>query len=119
MTSNSEFRKKVDLICEPLPGAEKSDPWGGGHDAWKVGGKMFGCIGSMEPGISVKTPDIETAEMLIAAGVGIKAPYFHKSWTRLPEDIEEAELRHRLEVSYDLVRKSLTKKAQAALPARE
>ncbi len=110
-------REIVDRICAELPGAEKSDPWGGGHDAWKIGGKMFACIGSHTPGISVKTPDIETATMLIEAGVGIKAPYFHRSWVHLSLDNpDEGELRHRLEVAYAIVRSGLTKKAQAALP---
>ena len=31
-------RELVNAICEKLPGAEVSDPWGGDHDAWKVGG---------------------------------------------------------------------------------
>ena len=118
MASNASFRATVDAICAGLPGAEKSDPWGGGHDAWKVGGKMFACIGAVTPGISVKTPDIETAEMLIEAGVGVKAPYFHKSWVLLPETAAAEELQHRLEVSYDIVRAGLTKKAQAELPPR-
>ncbi len=118
MTSNAPFRATIDGLCGALPGAEKSDPWGGGHDAWKIGGKMFACIGSVTPGIAVKTPDIETAEMLIEAGVGVKAPYFHKSWVLLPEDCPVDELRHRLGVSYDIVRAGLTKKAQAALPPR-
>ena len=30
----SDLRQRLDTICEQLPGAEKSDPWGGGHDAW-------------------------------------------------------------------------------------
>ena len=34
-------RATVNAICQTFPGAEVSDPWGGGHDAWKVGGKMF------------------------------------------------------------------------------
>jgi predicted DNA-binding protein (MmcQ/YjbR family) len=67
-------RKLVDTICWTFPGAEVSDPWGGGHDAWKVGGKMFACIGAVMPGVSVKTDSIETAEVLIDAGVGVKAP---------------------------------------------
>ncbi|MGC3937499.1 MmcQ/YjbR family DNA-binding protein [Roseobacter sp. EG26] len=113
------FRARVHAICEPLPGAEKSDPWGGGHDAWKVGGKMFACIGATLPGVSVKTADVETASMLIDAGVGIKAPYFHRSWINLPESTETPELSHRICTSYDIVRAGLTKKAQAALPARE
>ena len=63
-------RERINAMCAELPGAEVSDPWGGGHDAWKVGGKMFACIGAVMPGVSVKTDSVETAEMLIAAGVG-------------------------------------------------
>lgn len=48
-------RKLVNSICRKFLGAEVSDPWGGGHDAWKVGGKMFACIGAVMPGVSVKT----------------------------------------------------------------
>ncbi len=108
-------RKVVNAICRTFPGAEASDPWGGGHDAWKVGGKMFACIGAVTPGVSVKTDSVETAEMLIDVGVGVKAPYFHRSWVNLPWDTPEDELRHRLAASYRIVRGSLTKKAQAAL----
>ncbi|HET7411440.1 MAG TPA: MmcQ/YjbR family DNA-binding protein, partial [Pararhizobium sp.] len=64
------FRRRVAAICGALPGAEVSDPWGGGHDAWKVGGKMFALIGAVAEGVAVKCPDIETAEMLKDAGVG-------------------------------------------------
>lgn len=112
---NREF---VNSICRTFPGADLSDPWGGGHDAWKVGGKMFACIGTANDGVSVKTPDIETAQMLIEAGVGTKAPYFHRSWIRLPFDCDEDEMRHRLATSFDLVRSSLTKKVQFTLPPR-
>ena len=70
-------RELVNAICRTFPGAEVSDPWGGGHDAWKVGGKMFACIGAVMPGVSVKTDSIETAQMLIDAGVGVKARHLH------------------------------------------
>ena len=113
------LRQAVAAICEPLPGAEVSDPWGGGHDAWKVGGKMFACIGAVQPGVSVKTGGVEQAEMLIEAGIGAKAPYFHRSWILLPEGADPDELRHRVHASYDTVRAGLTKKAQAALPPRD
>ncbi len=113
---SAEDRERINRICGAFPGAEASDPWGGGHDAWKVGGKMFACIGAVMPGISVKTDSIETAGMLIEAGVGVKAPYFHRSWINLPFDTADDELRHRLTLSYRLVRSSLTKKAQRALP---
>jgi predicted DNA-binding protein (MmcQ/YjbR family) len=55
-------RAFVNAHCARLPGAEVSDPWGGGHDAWKVGGKLFALVGATEDhGVSVKCPDVETA----------------------------------------------------------
>ena len=76
---------------------------------------MFACIGAVMPGVSVKTDSIETAEMLIDAGIGVKAPYFHRSWVNLPWSTSEDELRHRLSISYKLVRSGLSKKLQAQL----
>ncbi len=111
-------RDTVNNLCATYPGAEHSEPFGPGHDVWKVGDKMFAAIGAKGTGVSVKTDSIETAQMLIDAGVGTKAPYFHRSWVHLPLDSDTEELRHRLNVSYDIVRNGLTKKAQAALPAR-
>ena len=108
-------RDRVNEICRAFPGAEVSDPWGGGHDAWKVGGKMFACIGSVTPGVSVMTDSTETAEIIIVFGAGRKAPYFHRSWINIPSDLPEEELRHRLAESYRIVRSGLTKKAQASL----
>ncbi len=112
-------RPLVNDICSKLPGAEWSDPRGGGLDAWKVCGKMFACIGSAGDGVSVKCRDIETASMLIEAGVAQRAPYFHKSWVRLDWSAPEDEMRHRITSSYDIVRSGLTKKLQASLPPRE
>jgi predicted DNA-binding protein (MmcQ/YjbR family) len=109
-------RETINAICAGFPGAGVSDPWGGGHDAWKVGGKMFACIGAVLPGVSVKCAGVEEAELLIAAGVGVKAPYFHASWINMPFDSDPAELAHRLRQSYLLVRQGLSRKAQAALP---
>lgn len=108
-------REELNAICAGMPGAEVSDPWGGGHDAWKVGGKMFACIGTMTPGIAVKTDSVETAQMLIDAGVGQKAPYFHASWLLVPWETPPDEARHRIETSYRLIRDKLPKRVQAAL----
>jgi predicted DNA-binding protein (MmcQ/YjbR family) len=113
------FRERVGAIAGALPGAELTHPFDGGHDAWTVGGKMFTCIGAVTPGVAVKTPDIETAQMLIEAGAAARAPYFHRSWVQVPEDASDDELAHRIAVSYDTVRGGLTKKAQAALPPRD
>ncbi len=108
-------RARVNQICATFPGAGVSDPWGGGHAAWKIGGKLFACIGAIQTGVAVKTDSVETAQMLIDAGVGQKAPYFHRSWLYLPEDTATDELQHRLTASYRIIRAGLTKKAQAAL----
>lgn len=112
-------REFVNRHCASLPGAEHSDPWGGGHDAWKVGGKMFALVGAEESnGVNVKCPDVETAELLIEIGKAQRAKYLHRSWVRVPWGaMDEGELRHRLDSSYRLIRAGLTKKAQAALAA--
>ena len=111
-------RDIVNTLCAALPGAHFAAHADGGLDAWKVGDKMFACLGVKNDGVSVKTRDPETAQMLIDAGAAIKAPYFHRSWVRVPLDADIAELTFRIEASYDLVRGSLTKKAQAALAPR-
>lgn len=110
-------RAFVNRICATFPGAQVSDPWGGGHDAWKVGGKMFACVGAMEDhGVSVKCPDTETAQLLIEVGRAFRAPYLHASWVRIPWGlVPDEELAGRLETSYRLIRAGLPKKVQAAL----
>lgn len=110
------FRARVAAVAAPLPGAAVDDPWGGGHGAWKVGGKMFACIGAVLPGVAVKCPDIDTAGMLIAAGAAARAPYFHRSWVLLPEDVPDADLRHRILTSYRLVRAGLPAAVRKAVP---
>lgn len=105
-------------ICETLPGAEVSDPWGGGHDAWKVCGKMFASIGAKDQGVVVKTVDTDFAQMMIISGDATRAPYFHKSWVLLPWGTSEKLIQDRIIISYDIIRAGLTKKAQAALPVR-
>ncbi len=112
-------RDEVNAACAKFPGATLEDPWGGGHDAWKIGGKMFATIGVANDGVSVKTESIEQAQFLIEMGLGDKAPYFHRSWIRLrfDSDVGPDELHDRLATSYGLVRGSLTKTLQASLPA--
>lgn len=53
--------------------------------------------------------------MLIEAGIGTRARYFHASWITLPLDAPHEELHHRLLASYRLVRDALPKKVQATL----
>ncbi|MDV7142851.1 MmcQ/YjbR family DNA-binding protein [Tropicimonas sp. TH_r6] len=112
-------RDATSSFCATLPGANLSAPFGPGHDIWKIGGKIFAAIGAQGRGVSVKCADIDTAEMLRETGAFEKAPYFHRSWVLLPfETTEEDEAEHRITMSYDLVRASLTKKLQASFPPR-
>jgi len=108
-------RETVNTICGQLPAATLDHDLGPAHDSWKIGGKLFAVIGSQSGGVSVKTDGIETAQMLIDAGLAVKAPYFHRSWVNVPLDADPAELSHRIGVSYDIIRSSLPKKVQAAL----
>ena len=105
----------ITAICAGLPGAEVSQPFGPGHDVWKVGGRIFAATAQDGTGVSVKTDSPEMAEMLIAAGLARKAPYFHASWVLLAAPTDPAELRHRIAHSHALIRASLPKKVQAAL----
>ena len=42
-----------------------------------------------------------------------RAPYFHRSWVRIPWGLVDAgEMRDRLDTSYDIVRSGLAKKVQ-------
>ncbi len=109
-------RDATDTICASLPGATWADPSDGSLGAWKVGGKMFAYLGAKAEGVSVKTPSIEDASLLIEMGRAERAPYFHRSWVRVDfRMISEDELRDRIETSYAIIRTSLTKKIQATL----
>lgn len=108
-------RDSVNRICAALPGTEHSDPWGGGHDCWKVGGKMFAVTGAVNDSVSVKTDGVETAEMLIEAGVAERACYLHRSWVALPLDSPEDEIRHRIEASYSIIYNNLPKKIRESI----
>lgn len=107
-------RATVNAICKTLPNAELTDPWGGGHDAWKIGGKMFASIGTMGGGVALKCASVDDALHLEDMFGWPKAPYFHRSWVSVPLDTHEDELRHRIEISYRTVRFGLTKKLQAS-----
>lgn len=113
-------RDTVTALCSALPGAACSEPFGPGTDVWKVGDKIFAAVGGADRGVSVKCPDVETAEMLRDAGAAEKAPYFHKSWVLVPfAGADPGELAHRIAVSYDTIRASLPKKLQAGLAPRD
>ena len=114
-------RAQIDAYCAALPGARLAEP----PDellSWKVGEKMFACFGDDQDygGVAVKTPDVETAGMLIEVGVAERARYFHRSWVWFAYERSDAEeVLHRLGQSYDLIRATLKKAQREALPPRQ
>ncbi|SHI29532.1 MmcQ/YjbR family DNA-binding protein [Wenxinia saemankumensis] len=110
-------RDAVNAICRVLPGAEWSDPWGGGHDAWKVGGKLFAVIGAAGAAVAVKCASVDEAEHLMDLFGWRKAAYFHRSWVEMPLGTEADLLRHRLEASHATILAGLPRKVRTALEA--
>ncbi|WP_371156491.1 MmcQ/YjbR family DNA-binding protein [Jannaschia sp. 2305UL9-9] len=114
-------RAEFDSLCAPHPGAVLSGP--GELDAWKIGGKMFACFGHVDTRadntdhVVVRVTDTETARMLIETAAAGKPAYFRGAWVRLDlANLDTDEAAHRIAVSYDTIRKGLTKKVQATLP---
>jgi len=105
-------RELVNAICRNFPGAEVSDLGVADTTLGNLAVRCSRALAAM-PGVSVKTDSIEMAWMLIDAGIGVKAPYFHRSWVNLPWGTSEDELHHRLAASYRRVRSGLSKKLQA------
>ena len=74
---NAHFAPPSPAPSFPTPGAAGTTP----------GRSRQGCSpasGWPNDGVSVKTPDTETAGLLIEMGRAERAPYFHRSWVRIP-----------------------------------
>jgi predicted DNA-binding protein (MmcQ/YjbR family) len=71
------------------------------------------------PGVAVKCASVDMADMLRDTGLAGKAPYFHRSWVLLPDDVADGELTHRILASYDLIRAALPAATRQALPPRQ
>lgn len=108
-------RDTITRLCAAMPHATQDNTFGPAHDNWKVGGKLFAIHGPT--GVSVKTDSVDTARMLIDAGVAVRAPYCHASWVNVPHDADVEELTHRIGTSYALVLASLPRKMRDALGA--
>lgn len=110
-------RNEINALCASLKGSEWSDPWGGGHDCWKIGGKMYLVNGALaDGGVTLKCPDQGTADMLIAVGAATRSPYLPRGgWVRMPWGAMAADdLEARVRAAYDTVRATLPKRLRTA-----
>lgn len=110
-------RALANAVARALPGAQVSDPSGGGHDARKLGGKMFAGVGAARgDGVDATCAGVEAARQAVGTGHAVKAPCFHASRVRLPwGPVPEEALRERIETSCRLNRDGLPKQVRAAL----
>lgn len=109
-------RAGVGKVCLALPGATLDHPFDAGHDAYRVGGKMFAIVGGMG-GVSFKVSDI-AFEVLTGEGRARPAPYLARAkWVHLedPADWPDDELAEHLAIAHGLVAGKLPKKQRAAL----
>lgn len=109
-------REGVKHVCLSLPAATLDHPFGEGHDAYKIGGRMFAMIGA-RGGLSFKVSDIAYA-VLTETGRAAPAPYLARAkWVHLadPADWPDDELAEHLKTAHALIAAKLTKKARAEL----
>ena len=109
-------RAGVGKVCLALPGVTLDHPFGGDHDTYKVGGKMFAMVGGMG-GLSFKVSDI-AFEVLTEGGRARPAPYLARAgWVHLdhPADWPDDDLSDHLAIAHGLVAAKLTRKARATL----
>ena len=109
-------REGVKGVCLALPGVTLDHPWDPGHDAYKVGGKMFAVVGG-EGSLSFKVSDV-AYEVLTETGRARPAPCMARAkWVNLddPSDWPDDELADHLRIAHGLIAAKLTKKARAEL----
>ena len=103
-----------------FPGAELGHPFGPIPDVFKVGGKVFAMLvdAAEGPRLTLKS-DPFLAEILREAHPAVRPGYHtdkrHWNTVYLDEPLPDDVLWNMIEASYEIVRKSLTKRAQADL----
>jgi predicted DNA-binding protein (MmcQ/YjbR family) len=104
---------ELEALALSLPATEKVVQWGG-HDVYKVGGKVFAIGG--EDNLSFKVTEIGFAG-LTESGVGQQAPYLAKGqWVMVNlAEARREDVEGWLATSHQLIAAKLTKKARLEL----
>jgi predicted DNA-binding protein (MmcQ/YjbR family) len=109
-------RDGIGKVCLALPGVTLDHPFGPGHDAYRIGGKMFVMVGE-QGGVSFKASDI-AYEVLTETGHARPAPYLARArWVNLPDPAAwtDDELAEHFAIAHGIIAGKLTKKVRAAL----
>ena len=109
-------REGIGRACLALPHVTLDHPFGDGHDAYRIGGKMFVMVGEMG-GVSFKASDI-AYEVLTESGRARPAPYLARAkWVNLPDPAAwpDDELAEHFAIARRIVGSKLPKKTRAAL----
>ena len=105
-----------------FPGAELTHPFGPLPDVYKVGGKVFAMLvdAAEGPRLTLKS-DPFLAEILREAHPAVRPGYHtdkrHWNTVYLDQPLPEDVLWNMVEASYEIVRRSLTKRVRAGLSA--
>lgn len=116
MRNPRDFHK----FCTDLPATSHVVQWGG-HDVWKVGGKVFVIAGFSDAGPSFSFKVSEISFEILKEQPGLRpAPYLASrgmSWIQHFEEpgLDDAALRDYICESHRLVASGLTKKKQREL----
>ncbi|MBN2905431.1 MAG: MmcQ/YjbR family DNA-binding protein [Rhodobacteraceae bacterium] len=106
---------QIIALCDALPGAMRSQPFGPEVEVWKIGGKIFALMARGGARISVKCADPGFAELLIETGAATRAPYLPRGGWIAIDTTDRDTLTHRLRESYDTVRARLPKRLRDTL----
>ena len=102
-------REGIGRACLALPHVTLDHPFGDGHDAYRIGGKMFVMVGEMG-GVSFKASDIAYAVLTESGRARAK-------WVNLPDPAAwpDDELAEHFAIARRIVGSKLPRKTRAAL----
>ncbi len=117
--TEDELHELAIAVCESMPGAEETHPFGPEPTVYKVAGKMYALIGT-GPGVlgmNLKIPPEDGDGLRQMEGI---TPGWHmnkKHWITVDfiDAVEPSLLTELIEDSYEIVRSALPKKIRLAL----
>lgn len=113
--------KPAELLayCLAKPGAEETDPWGGGGGVMKVGGKIFAFVGAETLGVKVARNTEEAREWYdrYPGHVSTMAYIGRHGWITVQHDdgvVPADEVEELVDISYGIVVAGLPKRLRPA-----